>query len=98
MRSCSRASSATRSAATSSSSSRGIASAPRSCTGDGTGLCVFAKRLEQGRFTAPWRTDGTAARLTTTELTLLLEGSEFAGKIALSPPVFELRTATAQVS
>jgi transposase len=58
---------------------------------DGTGLCVFAKRLEQGRFTAPWRTDGKAARLTMTELTLLLEGSEVAGKIALSPPPFELR-------
>ncbi len=43
---------------------------------DGTGLCVFAKRLEQGRFTAPWRTDGKTARLTMSELTLLLEGSE----------------------
>jgi transposase len=21
---------------------------------DGTGLCIFAKRLEQGRFGAPW--------------------------------------------
>jgi transposase len=62
---------------------------------DGTGLCVFAKRLEQGRFTAPWRSDGKATRLTVSELTLLLEGSEIAGKIALSPPPFELRSASA---
>jgi transposase len=62
---------------------------------DGTGLCVFAKRLERGRFTAPWRNDSKAARLTVSELTLLLEGSEIAGKIALSPPPFELRSASA---
>lgn len=65
---------------------------------DGTGLCVFAKRLEQGRFSAPWRTDGKPARLTVSELTLLLEGSEIVGKIALSPPPFELRTHSAQSS
>jgi len=58
---------------------------------DGTGLCVFAKRLERGRFSAPWRTDGKVARLTVSELTLLLEGSEVVGRIALSPPPFELR-------
>lgn len=65
---------------------------------DGTGLCVFAKRLEQGRFTAPWRTDGKTARLTMSELALLLEGSEIAGKVALSPPPFELRSSVAQSS
>lgn len=58
---------------------------------DGTGLCVFAKRLEQGRFTAPWHTGGKAVQLTMSELALLLEGSEIAGKIALSPPPFEFR-------
>ena len=65
---------------------------------DGTGLCEFAKRLERGRFTAPWRSDGKAARLTVSELTLLLEGSEIAGKIALSPPPFELRAPAAPAS
>ena len=25
---------------------------------DGTGLCIFQKRLERGRFAAPWREDG----------------------------------------
>ena len=56
---------------------------------DGTGLCVFAKRLEKGRFAAPWKhaTDGSL-RMTMSELTLLLEGSEFVGKLALSPTPF----------
>lgn len=59
---------------------------------DGTGLCVFAKRLEQGRFVAPWRrleSDGLM-RLTMSELTLFLEGSELIGKVALSPAPFTL--------
>ena len=51
---------------------------------DGTGLCVFSKRLEQGRFAAPWEHDG-ALQLTTTELALFLEGSKLVGKVALSP-------------
>jgi transposase len=62
---------------------------------DGTVLCVFAKRLEQGRFTAPWRTDGKTARLTMSELALLLEGSELAGKVTLSPPPFEIHPGAA---
>jgi len=56
---------------------------------DGTGLCVYQKRLEQGRFTAPWRrsaTEGTASlRMTMSELSLFLEGSPLAGRVALSP-------------
>lgn len=65
---------------------------------DGTGLCVFAKRLERGRFSAPWGTDGKPACLTMSELALLLEGSEMVGKVPLSPPPFELRTHGAQSS
>jgi len=47
---------------------------------DGTGLCVYQKRLEQGRFTAPWRktpADRTAKslRMTMSELSLFLEGA-----------------------
>lgn len=52
---------------------------------DGTGLCVFAKRLERGRFASPWTSDGVVMQLTTTELALFLEGSTLVGKVPLSP-------------
>ena len=52
---------------------------------DGTGLCIFQKRLERGRFAPLWRDDATAARLTTSELALFIEGSELVGRRALSP-------------
>lgn len=58
---------------------------------DGTGLCLYAKRLEKGRFTALWRSAGTESeplKMTMSELSLLLEGSELAGKVPLSPPPF----------
>jgi transposase len=56
---------------------------------DGTGLCVYAKRLERGRFAALWRDElGAAMALTLTELQLFLEGSALVGKIALTPPPF----------
>jgi transposase len=55
---------------------------------DGTGLCVFAKRLERGRFTAPWEGGKGRAQLTMSELALFLEGSEFVGRIPLSPAPF----------
>ena len=54
---------------------------------DGTGLCVYAKRLEKGRFASLWSgAEGEPVRLTTSELSLFLEGSRFVGKISLSPP------------
>ncbi len=43
---------------------------------DGTGLCVFAKRLEKGRLVAPWDREGGELRLTVSELALLLEGRD----------------------
>ena len=56
---------------------------------DGTGLCLYAKRLEKGRFTAVWEgKSGVPVRMTTTELALFLEGSELAGRVTLSPPPF----------
>ena len=56
---------------------------------DGTGLCVFQKRLERGRFAAPWERPGEKAlRWTMSELSLFLEGSELVGRISLSPPVW----------
>lgn len=60
---------------------------------DGTGLCVFAKRLEQGRFNAPWKSVPTKPwRLTMTELALFLEGSCLIGKVELSPAPFPFFT------
>jgi transposase len=58
---------------------------------DGTGLCIYAKRLERGRFACLWR-DVTAAvvRLTMSELPLFLEGSALVGRVALSPAPFVL--------
>ena len=56
---------------------------------DGTGLCVYAKRLEKGRFASVWR-DGESQRLklTMTELQLFLEGSDLVGRVTLSPAAF----------
>lgn len=56
---------------------------------DGTGLCLYAKRLERNRFACLWR-DGAAGalRLTMSELQLFLEGSTLVGRVSLSPPVF----------
>lgn len=55
---------------------------------DGTGLCIFQKRLEQGRFASPWRESGEVVHLTTTELALFIEGCELVGRHALSPAAF----------
>jgi transposase len=52
---------------------------------DGTGLCIFQKRLERGRFAVLWRDDGAAVRLTTSELALFVEGCTLVGRAALSP-------------
>lgn len=52
---------------------------------DGTGLCIFQKRLERGRFAALWRDDGAAVRLTASELALFIEGCAIVGRRALSP-------------
>lgn len=50
---------------------------------DGTGLCLYHKRLEAGRF-ANLLGEG-AIELTMSELALYLEGSRAVGRIALSP-------------
>ena len=54
---------------------------------DGTGLCMYAKRLERGRFARLWRDDvDDPITLTVSELDLFLEGSAFVGRVALTPP------------
>lgn len=62
---------------------------------DGTGLCVYAKRLERSRFAPLWEratVSGTQGplRLTMSELSLFLEGSRLVGRVPLSPPSFVL--------
>lgn len=53
---------------------------------DGTGLCVFAKRLEEGRFVCLWeRASGAEIELTQAEMQLFLEGCELVGRQRLSP-------------
>jgi transposase len=54
---------------------------------DGTGLCIYAKRLERGRFAHLWCAEGEPPiTLTVSELDLFLEGSTMVGRVALSPP------------
>lgn len=61
---------------------------------DGTGVCIYQKRLERGRFAKLWSEDVNSKRhditLTMSELALFFEGSEHVGKKSLSPDVFVL--------
>jgi transposase len=55
---------------------------------DGTGVCLFAKRLEHGKFSAVWkRAHDAQVELTLSELGLFIEGSDAFGKVPLSPPL-----------
>ena len=53
---------------------------------DGTGLCLYAKRLERGRFAKLGAgEDESTLELTMSEMALFLEGSRLVGKVAVSP-------------
>jgi len=54
---------------------------------DGTGMCIYMKRLDKGLFAAPWAKDTGAESLSLTmsELALFLEGSELVFRRHLSP-------------
>ena len=52
---------------------------------DGQGLCLFAKRLEKGRFIWPTAT-GAAAALTPAQLSMLLEGIDWRAPIRTERP------------
>ncbi len=56
---------------------------------DGTGLCIYQKRLEGTRFARLWGgTPGEPLKLTMSELALFLEGSDLVGQRPLSPAEF----------
>lgn len=58
---------------------------------DGTGLCIYAKRLSRSRFARLWGpTSGHELTLTHSELALFLEGSQLARILPLSPPEIRL--------
>ena len=56
---------------------------------DGSGICIFQKRMEKGHF-ARLRSEQGTITMTMTELSLFLEGSELVGRRALSPPPLPL--------
>lgn len=51
---------------------------------DDDGLCLLAKRLENGRFVWPQANDGVVA-LTAAQLSMLLEGIDWRGPIRSAP-------------
>ena len=59
---------------------------------DGTGLCLYAKRLGQGRFAHLW--GDPPIELTMAELQLFLEGSGLVGKVRVSPEKLCLKCLT----
>ena len=55
---------------------------------DGTGLVILMKRLERGRFVAPWeRAAEKSVEMTLSELGLFIEGSSAVLRTSLSPQV-----------
>ena len=52
---------------------------------DGDGLCLFAKRLERGRFVWPQAAEGTLA-LTRAQLSMLLEGIDWRRPVRTTEP------------
>jgi transposase len=52
---------------------------------DGDGLCLFAKRLERGRFVWPQATSGTVS-LSRAQLSMLLEGIDWRRPVRTAAP------------
>jgi transposase len=51
---------------------------------DGDGLCLFAKRLERGRFIGPQASSGSVS-LTPAQLSMLLEGIDWRRPVRTAP-------------
>lgn len=56
---------------------------------DGSGLCIFQKRLAKGTFAKLWRDDDQVVRLTQSELALFIEGCTLLDRRSLSPIAME---------
>jgi len=64
---------------------------------DGTGLCIYAKRMERGRVAKRWGVaDGVEIELTSAELGAYLDGWTKAGKTRLSAAEFRVSGLTSQ--
>lgn len=63
---------------------------------DGTGLCIYAKRLEHGRFASLWKERAAAVELTTSEARTLSRG--LACRRAYGTVASDLRTACARLA
>lgn len=61
---------------------------------DGTGLCLLAKRLDQGCFASLWREDAAEVELSVNELRLFIEGSRAVGRLPLSPAPIDVQSAS----
>ena len=59
---------------------------------DGSGLCIFQKRLAKGTFAKLWRDDDQDVRLTPSELALFIEGCTLLDRRSLSPIVSERKS------
>ena len=57
---------------------------------DGTGICVYAKRLARGHFAAPWdRGVGAGVVFTLTELWAFFEGAETVLRSRITPAAYD---------
>lgn len=56
---------------------------------DGDGLCLFAKRLERGRFIWPQASSGTIS-LSRAQLSMLLEGIDWRAPLRTAQPVLRV--------
>lgn len=57
---------------------------------DGTGLCLFHKRISKGRFNRFWDSTSRTIEITASELQLFIEGCKLKGKLPLSPSYLEV--------
>jgi len=56
---------------------------------DGTGLCIYSKRISDGIFSRIWGVESNQAIcMTTSELALFLEGADIVSKLPISPDKF----------